>query len=112
MSSGPEIHPAQAKEYDPPSTPTGVMLLVGTAILIVIVFALEVLHAQYMSGEAAATDDRLASPAARLADEQVRLLEQGLVPPPVDAPAGTAPKKGKPIDAAMDEVVQRYGKQG
>lgn len=110
MSSGPEIHPEQAKEYDPPSTPTGIMLFVGTAILIVIVFALEVMHAQFMSTEGVVKDERLTTPAGRLEAEQVRLLEQGLIPPAIDAPAGTQPTPGKTIDAAMNEVIQKYGR--
>ena len=54
MSSGPEVHPMQAKEYDPPGSPTAIMLVVGAAILVVIVFALEVLYAQFRG--AAPTD--------------------------------------------------------
>ncbi len=110
MSSGPEIHPAQAKEYDPPSTPTAIMLFVGTAILIVIVFAIEVMHAQVMAEGAPTKDEHLKTPWGLLQAEQVGVLERGEVPPAVDAPAGTAPTKGKTIGAAMDAVVQKYGR--
>ncbi len=110
MSSGPEIHPEQAKEYDPPSTPTGILLFVGTAILVVIVFALEVLHAQYMASQASVTEERPTSPAARLHDEQVKQLEAGQVPFPAPPDVRTEWRKGKTIDAAMDAVVQKYGR--
>lgn len=103
-SSGPEVHPAQAEERDPPGTPATLTLLVGTAILVVIVFFLEVLHAAFMETEAAVpmVDQ---SPAAVLREKQTAIIESGQVPQD-EGPA----KKGLPIDAAMDEVVRKYGK--
>lgn len=109
MSSGPEVHPMQAKEYDPPGSPTAIMLVVGAAILVVIVFALEVLYAQFRG--AAPTDleaERRASPAARLEDEQVGQLEAGQVPFPEPPEPRTGWRTGKTIDAAMDAVVEQY----
>jgi hypothetical protein len=104
MSSGPEVHPAQAEERDPPGTPATLTLLVGTAILVVIVFALEVLHAEFMQTEAAIpmVDQ---SPGAVLRQKQTSLIESGQIPQD-----DGSTKKGLPIDAAMDDVVRKYGK--
>lgn len=105
MSSGPEVHPAQAEERDPPSSPAGLTMVVGVAMLVVIVFALEVLHVQFMQTEAAIpiVDH---SPGAEVRKKQTSLIEAGLVP----TDDGKT-KKGLPIDAAMDEVVRKYGKR-
>jgi hypothetical protein len=105
MSSGPEVHPAQAEERDPPSTPASLTLLVGVAILVVIVFSLEVLHVQFLGTEAAVpiVDH---SPGAELRRKQTSLIEAGLVP----QDDGTT-KRGLRLDAAMDEVVREYGKR-
>ncbi|MCO5169103.1 MAG: hypothetical protein M9894_22395 [Planctomycetes bacterium] len=109
LGSGPEIHPAQAEEGDPPSAPTGILLLVGTAILVVIVFFLEVMHAQFMGVDAGLEPAR-PSPAAAQDAEQRGWLERGQVPDPPPPEQPTRFKQGKPIGQAMDEVVRQYGK--
>ncbi|MCW8137646.1 MAG: hypothetical protein KIT58_01950 [Planctomycetota bacterium] len=110
LGSGPEVHPAQADEGDPPSAPTGILLVVGTAILVVIVFFLEVLHAQYLGIDAGLEPAR-PTPAAVRAVEEQGWLERGQVPdpPPPEQPSGRF-KRGKPLQQAMDEVVRQYGR--
>jgi len=110
-SSGPEVHPAQAEQRDPPASPTTILLLVSVAILVVIVFSLEVMHSQFLALESGAPEiDK--GPGALVKTEQVSYLESGQVPspPPPEQPA--AWKKGKPIDAAMDLIINKYGKKG
>lgn len=111
MSSGPDVHPAQADQRDPPASPTTILLVVGAAILVVIVFALEVMHAQFkeLEGTAPVADT---SPGALVKTEQVSYLQTGQVPDPAPPELPKAWKKGKPIEAAMDEVIAKYGKKG
>lgn len=111
MSSGPEVHPAQAEQRDPPASPTTILLVVGVAIMIVIVFSLEVMHSQFLALEAGVKQVDT-SPGALVRTEQASYLQSGQVPSPPPPEQPTAWKKGQPIDAAMDQVVNKYGKKG
>jgi hypothetical protein len=107
-NSGPEVHPMQALERDPPSGPTGTILLVGAVITVVIVFFLEVLYVQMHS------DIELPhrpGEGHHLRDVQVDALERGLVPESVEK-LDTLKPGGKPIGQAMEAVVRKYGRGG
>lgn len=110
MSSGPDVHPAQAEQRDPPASPTTILLIVGAAILVVIVFALEVMHAQFMDEELPRPDT--SSPGAMVRLEQVSYLQNGEVPSPPPPEQPTARKRGMTIEAAMQAVQKKYGKRG
>jgi hypothetical protein len=107
--SGPEVHPAQAEQYDPPSTPTGVTLLVSAAIMIIVVFLLEVLYAQLLGGRVEEVPTT-PSEAVQLHEEQVRHLEAGEVHEKQDDPTSAWKTGGEPIDRAMDDIIKRYGR--
>lgn len=111
MSSGPDVHPAQAEQRDPPASPTTILLVVGTAILVVIVFALEVMHSQFLALDDAVRPDT-SSPGAVVRLEQVSYLQNGEIPVPLPPEPTTARRRGMTIDAAMAKVVEKYGKKG
>jgi hypothetical protein len=110
-SSGPDVHPAQADQRDPPASPTTILIVVGAAILVVIVFSLEVMHSQFLTfaGDAKAVDT---SPGALVRDQQTSYLRTGQVPDPAPPELPTSWKKGTPLDAAIDSVIAKYGKKG
>jgi len=110
-SAGPDVHPAPTDQRDPPASPTTTLLVVGVALMVVIVFALEVMHAQFLALEPPAKEVD-ASPGAMVLTEQVSYLQSGQVPSPPPPERPTAWKKGKTIDAAMDQIVAKYGKKG
>lgn len=110
-SSGPDVHPAQADQRDPPGAPTTILLVVGAAILVVIVFSLEVMHSQFreLEGVVPVADK---SPGGLVRAEQTSYLQTGQVPVPPPPEQPTSWTKGTPIDAAMDKVIADYSKKG
>lgn len=104
-NSGPEVHPMQALERDPPSGPTGTLLFVGAVVTVVIVFFLEVLYVQ-MHDEVELP--HRPGPGHHVRDVQTDALERGLVPTSVEQ-LDTLKTGGKPIGQAMESVVRTYG---
>ncbi len=99
-------HGHATEERDPPAMPTFITFVVGSALLVVTVIALDVAHevaVRYQAFEGERPELRFG---AQVQAHQTRDLEQGVLPPEV-----AEGKRGTPIDRAIDATVQRYGKR-
>lgn len=91
------------EERDPPFSPTFVTLVVGTAILIVTVVALEASHAVWV----ASTQTGLDVPAERFGFD-IRARQEQQVQ---DARIPGSDVRGAQIGDAVNRVVQQYGQK-
>jgi hypothetical protein len=99
-------HGHATEERDPPATPTFITFIVGSALLVVTVIALDVAHEVAVNHQAFEGERPELRFGAQIKAHQTRDLEQGALPQEL-----FEGKRGVPIDRAIDATVQRYGKR-
>lgn len=99
-------HGHATEERDPPATPTFITFIVGSALLVVTVIALDVAHEVAVHHQAFEGERPELRFGAQIKAHQTHDLEQGALPQEL-----FEGKRGTPIDRAIDATVQRYGKR-